>query len=42
MVLHAHWGPTLAQEGTALMSLSMGEVSARGPFFTCARSIAVT
>jgi len=26
---------TLDQVGTALMSFSIGEVSARGPFFTC-------
>ena len=26
---------TFAQLGTALMSFSMGDVSAKGPFFTC-------
>lgn len=30
-----HHIPTLDQVGTALMSFSIGEVSASGPFFTC-------
>lgn len=28
-------GGTFAQPGTPLMSFSMGDVSPRGPFFTC-------
>lgn len=28
-------GLTFVQVGTPLMSFSMGDVSARGPFFTC-------
>ena len=31
---------TLLHVGTPLMSFSMGEVSARGPFFTCSTSAA--
>ena len=37
------WRPhTFSQEGTPLMSLSMGDVSASGPFFTCPRRAALS